>query len=372
MKRNHFSQFLCAACVGLFQLFASTSVHALEVGKILPTEMCRGYFFLPVTLSAKEGYPEDRTLWFLHDTGASTSYVDPDSIERVSGVEIERGKKVNIRDAVTGPVTFNRLTARATDLDHLSIALGRRIDGLLSFGAFDDFLITLDYVKGEIRLSEGELPRPDGITIYSAKGKDHRPWMEVDFGNRKRRMLVDSGAASGTLTVNKLNKFYLASEPVTVGASVGLKDIETRKAARLDGIAKLGNYDLSNPPLSGTKDTELIGGKVMQHFTWTFDQKNKRVQVIRNDAGSPITFDPLTGHGIVLNPIESGLQVHTILEGSPASKTDLQPGDIVKRIDGKPLTERGCTVKSEGSVTFEIEREGGRKEVSIDLYTLVK
>ena len=41
---------------------------------IVPTEMCRGYFLIPLTLAPREGYAEDRTLWLLHDTGE----VDPE------------------------------------------------------------------------------------------------------------------------------------------------------------------------------------------------------------------------------------------------------------------------------------------------------
>jgi len=63
---------------------------------VLPSQMCRGYFFLPVTLEVRDGETaQDRTLWFLYDTGASASYVDPDSVERVSGQRLDSGVRAN-------------------------------------------------------------------------------------------------------------------------------------------------------------------------------------------------------------------------------------------------------------------------------------
>jgi hypothetical protein len=37
--------------------------------------MCRGFWFVPISLS-EEKYGADNTLYFIYDTGASTTYVD--------------------------------------------------------------------------------------------------------------------------------------------------------------------------------------------------------------------------------------------------------------------------------------------------------
>ena len=76
--------------------------------------MCRGYFFLPVTLDVRDGETaQDRTLWFLYDTGASASYVDPDSIERVSGQRLDSGVRANFGRVTPGPVTVDASERRA-------------------------------------------------------------------------------------------------------------------------------------------------------------------------------------------------------------------------------------------------------------------
>ena len=89
---------------------------------IVPTEMCRGYFLIPLTLAPREGYAEDRTLWLLHDTGAGATYIDPDSIERVTGRRFRVGQRANIRNATAGIVSYDPIRIRIQELDHLSHA----------------------------------------------------------------------------------------------------------------------------------------------------------------------------------------------------------------------------------------------------------
>ena len=353
--------------------FAGASVAADNAPIELPTEMCRDYFFVPVSLAPKDGYPEDRTLWFLHDTGASSSFVDPDSIERVANIRPKPGTRVNMRDVSIGPLKYSRITARAGELDHLSVALGRRIDGILSFGAFKDFLLTLDYQAGVLRLEKGELPKPNGVDVFSAKGKDYRPWMTVKLGNKSRRMLIDSGAGTASFVVRRLDKYQTVSKPQVTGVSTGLKsnDIEVRESARAAQPVFLGPHTLDAPILASTNDTEIIGGSVMKHFVWTFDQSTRRFRMTRADPGTEIKFGPVTGLGVLYTPTPEGYVVRRILEDSPARQLDIKPGDLVTHIDGRPLVERGCGTQDKGSRRIGFMREGQFRELSLEFYTQV-
>lgn len=360
--------------VGLAALLHALAAAAADEAPIeLPTEMCRNYFFVPVTLAPKDGYPEDRTLWFLHDTGASSSFVDPDSINRVAGVRPDPGTRVNMRDVRIGPLKYSRITARAGELDHLSVALGRRIDGILSFGAFKDFLLTLDYQAGVLRLEKGRLPRPNGVDVFSAKGKDYRPWTTVKFGRKSRRMLIDSGAGTAIFVVRRLDKYETVSKPEVTGVTAGLKadDIEVRKTARAAQPVMLGPHLLQAPMLASTKDTEIIGGGVMKHFVWTFDQSTKRFRMTRSDPGAEIEFAPLTGLGLLYTPSADGLFVRKILEDSPARLLDIKHGDLVTHFDGKPLEQRGCDTQDEGTRTIGFMRDGQYRELKLEIYTKV-
>ncbi|WP_417494732.1 PDZ domain-containing protein [Maricaulis sp.] len=340
---------------------------------IVPTEICRGYFLIPITLSPREGYPEDRTLWFLHDTGASSSYVDPDSIERVSGIRLGLRDRANIRDAHAGPVSINHLQARVGELDHLARALGHPIDGILSFGAFSDFLLTLDYELGEMRLEEGRLPRPDGVTVFDADGPDYRPWMVVEFPDRRRRMLIDSGAALTSLAVRRIDLYDTVEPPRPTGASMRLRQVERRSGARSRQDARIGPNRLIAPTLQSTPGTELIGGEVMRHFIWTFDQATERVRMVRTHPERPITFEPDYDHGMVFEPHRLGYRVEAVIDNTPASLGGVQAGDIVTAFNGQPLDRRGCEgPPPSNTLDVSLVRNGQPLTLRLQLFALVE
>lgn len=342
----------------------------------LPVEMCRGYFFLPLDLASPDTASPDETaeprrLWFIYDTGAATTHVDPDSIARISSSRVRAGQRANFSDLSIGPVNVNRMQARVSELDHLSLALGREIDGILSYQTFDGFLLTLDYETGSIHLQEGALPPADGGTIFSVRGPDIRPWMEVRFSNRTRRLLVDSGAANTALTLNNLDRYDLADEPRPYGASVHLNRVERRSAARADHDVYLGPHILQTPMLDTSNGTELFGGDVMRHFNWTFDIANKRVRLDRIDPQAPISFPPLRAHGMVFRPRDNGFEVVSVVDGTPADIADIQPGDFITHYDHEPVASRSCEPDETQRLHLVLQREGETLERELDLFVLV-
>lgn len=337
----------------------------------VPSEMCRGYFFVPVTLRPGEDGAEDRTLWFIYDTGASSTYVDPDSVARISPTRLREGQRANFPEMSMGPLRVTSLRARVQDLDHLSLALGREVDGILAFDAFDDYLLTLDYARDEMRIEPGELPRPDRRTVFNASGPDDRPWLRIEFSNRTRRMLIDSGAALSGFSVNHINRFETTADPVASGASFRLNHIERRSSARLSENARFGPNELVTPTIQSTPGTELIGGEIMQHFVWTFDQRRERVRIERIDPDAPITFEPVVSHGMVFQPEPNGFRVADVLPDTPASRVDIRQGDLITHFHGTPVGERGCNPPVEDILPLTIDRDGAVIERVLDMFAIV-
>ncbi|WP_370338874.1 PDZ domain-containing protein [Parvularcula marina] len=357
------------AC-GLAASFAVTAACGEELAATLPTEICRGYLFLPLTLEEKEDAPADRTLHFLYDTGASYSIVDPASILRVSGKTIEPGKNAVFSDATMGPLNVNKLRARVQDLSHLSMALGRPIDGILAYDAFGEYLVQIHYPEGEIRLYEGDLPRADGKTIFSAKGKDKRPWVKLDIDGRKRRVLIDSGSAS-TLVLNDLDRYEVKEPPVEIRSAVRLKRLEKRRGARLTGDVTLGEHLFTTPVVTETPDTELFGSGMLKDFVLTFDVDDKRVRFISESEG-PVTVPPERSTGLSLRPVDDGMRIEKVLPDSPAASLDLKPGDILTHIDGMPIAERGCREMSDfEEVTYRRRRGEDIAEITVPIFVIV-
>ncbi|WP_203295082.1 PDZ domain-containing protein [Maricaulis parjimensis] len=338
----------------------------------LPSQMCRNYFFVPITLSDQPDRPQDRTLWFLYDTGASSSFADPDSLARVTAQSFDTGQRVNIREATLGPLTYNRLPVRVQELDHLSMALGREIDGILAYDALGDFLVTLDYQTGQIRLEAGQLPPPDGISVFDTDGRDSRPWLDIEFPGRTRRMLIDSGAGGTVLAVNRLHRYPTQSEPRPTGASMRLNRVETRDGARLDGVARLGPHALTAPTLQSTPGTELIGGQVMRHFRWTFDADRERVRIERVTQ-TEIGFDPVISHGLVLRGDGNGMRVTAVLDNTPAAAAGVREGDLITHFNGLEMRDRDCNPDgTREELVITLVRDGTVMDVPLALYPLVE
>lgn len=338
---------------------SSTGVYTV------PSRMCGPFFLVPLSLPAKKE-DEHRELIFLFDSGASVTLIDPKAVARLSGREAQPGERVALIGARAGPLTFSRLTASTRQLDHLARALGEPFDGVLGFSAFRDFLLTLDYPHARMAVSRGALPPPDNREVFDAQGADDRPWVAASAGGRTHRLLIDTGY-SATFALRPQQDLGWRAAPVPVSAFVRLRTIELREAGRLDAEMRIGAHRFSAPLVYLTANsTELLGGQVLKHFSVTFDQRNRRVR-LRRAGRAPIEIPPLSDTGAILRPRPEGLQVITVLKGSPADAAGLRAGDFIVRVDGRDPARRGCPVEDEmreGSfVTYEVQR--GRELVKI-------
>lgn len=349
---------------------AAPAAPAPRGATALPTEMCRGYFFVPVTLPTREGQPADRTLWFLYDTGAAYSVVDPESVARVSTAAVSAGQTARFGEVAVGPAPLGDFRARVVDLDHLSVALGRELDGILAVHAFGDPLVTLDYAAGEVRLEPGRLPRPDGRTVLRARGPDVRPWLRLRLPGGPRRLLLDSGAARASLVVEGLAALPTEAPPAPVHVAVGLHDLETRGVARIDGAVWMGAFRIDDPMARDTRDTELIGGRVMEHFRWTVDNRRRRVRIEPVTPGAPVETPPHRSRGLMLVPDAPHLLVQGVVPGTPAAAAGVQAGDRVTHFDGVPAAVRGCAEPA-GPVRLTVVRGDAVREVTLAAEVLV-
>jgi len=335
-------------------------------GGLVPAALCRGFWLMPVELERGPSGVQ-RTLWFLHDTGASSTFVDPESIERVSGQRLETGRRVTITNARSGALMINRLSARVTDLDHLSIGLGRPIDGIMSVYALDGLLLTLDYPAGEMRVSPGALPRPDGETVFSTRGPDGRPWLRVDLAGRERPLLIDSGAGRLTMAVNHIDRFDLMDEPRVLTSAVRFDRIERRRIARLDGDAVVAGLRVETPVLEEVPRSELLGGEILRHFVITLDQANKRVR-FEPAASGPIPAEDHVELGAALRPVADGLEVLEVYPDTPAQAAGVLAGDLITHYDAAPIAERGCVNTTDGrGLTLTVRRNAMVRDIAVSL-----
>jgi Aspartyl protease len=160
-----------------------------------------------------------------------------------------------------------------------------RVDGVLGFSLFSEYLLTLDYPRKELRLSRGELAAANGADILPFENPHLIPVVEVSIGQSKMKAHIDSGNMVGgfILPTALVERLALASQPITVGRARTVSNEVEIKEARLRDIIKLGSLEFRQPIITfpSLADEVNIGLKTLRDFTVTFDQKNKRVKFER-------------------------------------------------------------------------------------------
>ena len=165
-----------------------------------------------------------------------------------------------------------------------------KIDGILGFPLFSDYLLTLDYVAGRVRLEQGSLPEPDGAEVLSFERPQRIPVVEVDIAGTKVKAHLDSGSTRGSIGLNSsmIDQLPLAAPPTVAGKARTVNNEYEIKTAPLKGSVRIGKHEFPQPTLSFSELSRggNIGANILRQFALTFDQKNNRVRLLRK-ATSP-------------------------------------------------------------------------------------
>ena len=181
------------------------------------------------------------------------------------------------------------------DVEAVKINFGRNprmanVDGILGAGLFADYLLTLDYPAGRVRVERGELPQPDGASVLSYQSAHGIPSVEISFGELKVYAHVDTGNLVGAVMLPSavFSKLTLASEPRVAGrAHTVSSEIEIREASVKETM-RLGGYEFQQPTVSFSeifRDAN-IGLKLLKNFAVTLDQKNMRMRLVKAAAAA--------------------------------------------------------------------------------------
>ena len=159
-----------------------------------------------------------------------------------------------------------------------------KVNGLLGFSLFAEYLFTLDYPGKRVHLDRGALAANDS-DILSFEMPHGIPVVELAVGNFKVKAHIDSGNMMGgfILPTALVEKLSLASSPVTVGRARTVSNEIEIKEVRLRDSIKLGRFEFAQPTITFPTFAEdvNIGSKILREFALTFDQKNKRIKLRR-------------------------------------------------------------------------------------------
>lgn len=301
---------------------------------VLPSESCHGLFIVSMSVGAGDGATVDLLL----DTGAYRTYIDPAAVRRILGPEVSAGR-VLFKTAQVGEYEFGPLRAYVLPLAAISLALRRRIDGVLGYSAFKEVLLTLDYPADEVRVSSGRLPRPDGREVFRDSGFI-RPHLKIDVGRRRINVLLDSGS-TGRFLLKPKDRLRWSVEPRPARTAMEVTGIKLDAGGRLAQSIGVGPLRFDAPVVFVSKRERLVGWHVLHNFTLTFDQRTHRIRMVPvSDA--PVRMPSYVGNGLGVRSLPEGLEVVAVFPGTSAAAAGLRKNDLIVAIDGVPVHERGC------------------------------
>ena len=200
-----------------------------------------------------------------------------------SGNSLRSMDLVELETLAFGGVEFKKVTAASRNYN-TSPNLPR-VDGIIGFGLFEDYLLTLDFPGKRVRLERGALPRADGAEVLSFESPRGIPMVELGVGGNKIKADLDTGNTVGgfVLPTALVEKLSTAGAPVVVGRARTITSEVEIKEVRLKDSIRLGRFEFAEPTVvyPALGDGGNVGSKVLREFSLTFDQKNKSVRLKR-------------------------------------------------------------------------------------------
>jgi hypothetical protein len=356
---------LGAAATGALVLTLEGSVRPESV--VLPTLRCGDLFIVQALIDGAGPFA------MLLDTGASISVISP-RVAAAVGVDSRYGsvERIDIGELhLEGSMGCLQL-----DIDHLSGALGREIDGILGHRVFRGVLLTYDYPAGRVSARVGALA--DDAPGVAPMSRSARPFVGAMLGERKINVLLDTGSTAG-LVLSGFDELPLVAPPRPVSGTMRIDGLHVVRAGRLSEDVRFGSFTLRQPVVRNAVGDSLLGQAILRDFVVTVDQRRGRVQIVRPGGRAveePLEAPGLHGPGWLLRLETDRAVVQEVFAGSAAESAGFRKDDVVLAIDGVPLRDIGCsrherTGDHPTRKTFLLERDGERLELGLTTGLLV-
>ncbi len=257
---------------------------------VVPMELFGGRAVVSVRVNGKGPFP------FALDTGVTGTMVStelarelrlPDMGQAIAGrpgaAAPARATLTRIDKLELGEAEISGLFAVSADVSTVWTG-DDRPQGVLNAASFPGLLVTLNYPAKRIELRRGELPAPDGRTIFEWNAEGTLPSTPLALSGVKLEVTLNLGLASGIdLPERYADLLRLTSEPVAVPKTkTNTGDGESEiTVATLKGVAKLGQFTINRPQIRFVDDMAFgnIGREILQRYVVTLDSKNRRIRL---------------------------------------------------------------------------------------------
>lgn len=215
---------------------------------------------------------------FLIDLGANVSLLRRDVVDASrSTVLVERATSdiVYVETMALGDARLEGVTvASYDDLD---------VDGVLGYNVLQYAPFTLDFPGQRLVLHHRALPAPDGRTVLSYQLVGRMPYVTVRVGHDSVLMNFDTGAAEVmTVPPSWQARLRWAAAPAPGRMTFNNQTGRTQVLeGRLADTVHVGALAIIAPLVYVNPDAEdaWLGAGAMVGAVWTFDPRQRRVQV---------------------------------------------------------------------------------------------
>lgn len=158
-------------------------------------------------------------------------------------------------------------------------------DGLLGFGLFRQYLLTLDYPHRQLSLSEGAIAQDAGGSVLPFQTPYGIPIISLKISDLEMQAQIDSGGTGLSIPDAFASRLKFGMDPTMFGFAESLSTRFVLRSAQLAGDVHLGDYVFPRPfvEIESAFPLANLGSSAMQGFVLTFDQKHGLVQFVSSE-----------------------------------------------------------------------------------------
>ncbi|MBT8220249.1 MAG: aspartyl protease family protein [Bacteroidia bacterium] len=334
---------------------------------------------------------------FIYDTGAETTILTNPRIAELLDLRYTRKFEVmgsDLQSTLTAylikgvSIIFEFGFAPTQDVlvfdkDYFNLEefIGKNVQGIIGNDVFRNYIVTIDYRQEKLVLNrKGTYTPPKSYTSHRIQVEKNKPYIrgKLSVGPRESRdvrLLMDTGASlSLLLDADKEKNLDLPDKVLKGRIGYGISGEIEGYIGRINefGFGKyqfpnlitnfrvydtdslvVKNVDVNN---LDTKDG-IIGNEILSNFRCVFDFPGKRLYVrpyVKNYY-KKIKFDRSGMTLIMVGEDFESIMINNVFENSPAEDAGLQKGDILRTINGFPVS-----LMTYGSVVNKFKRKGNK------------
>lgn len=354
---------------------------------------------------------------FILDTGVGTTlissipaeeeiYLPSSRVVSLSG--LGEGESVEAYYTINNTMNLGRIEAKNLEILFLrenifmlSAFMGTEVHGIIGYDLFANFAVEVNYRNKEIFIYDlhefeekfKKLPEHRKWYKYPIHLEEKKPYIDMTYQHKEStrpvdlRLLIDSGSS------NAFSLYDMTHQAISIPENrmetligIGLSGQVNGFLGRINKM-ELGKFRFDKPVVAypdsfairhafGLGDRNgSIGGEVLRRFKVIYNYRDEYILVRKNrDFGDKFYYNL---SGIEVNTPFPDLPVYVVSDiriGSPADKAGIKTGDIIRYINGDPVSKKDLNEvlhalqKNESSkMVVELQRDSVYVKVNLKL-----